>query len=144
VDAAQDSSSASPVSMDFFQSPFVSVRSNASDGCLSLASQPLASVSALLVDSAPTAVSMASTSKVIHQEATASTSHIDWNFGTDSDKEQGFVWAEEGKDYPWEGDEVFPRLRRRGMMQLLLCICPPAWSFTQVLDGMSWSLLSFL
>jgi hypothetical protein len=101
VDAAQDSSSASPVSMDFFQSPFVSVRSNASDGCLSLASQPLASVSALLVDSAPTHVSMASTSKVIHQEAMASTSLIGWNFGTGLDEEEGIVWAKEGENYLW-------------------------------------------
>jgi hypothetical protein len=109
VDATQDSSSASPMLMEFFRSSSVPMRSDVSDGCLSLASQPLAFVSALLVDSAPTPVSMAYASKVIHHEATASLSHIDWNFGTNSDEEEGIVWAEEGEDYLWEGVEVFPQ-----------------------------------
>jgi hypothetical protein len=67
------------------------MRSDSSDGCLSLASQPLAFISTLLVDSALSPISMASASKVILQEATTSTSHIDWNFGIDSVEQEGFV-----------------------------------------------------
>jgi hypothetical protein len=136
MDAAQDLSSAALVSMDFFQSSSVSVRSDVSDGCLSPTSQPLASVSALLVDSALTLVSMAYASKVIHHEATVSTSHIDWNFGTDSDEEEGIVWAE-GEDYSWEGDEVFPQAQKEGDNAVVAMFLSGAWSFTQALDGMS-------
>jgi hypothetical protein len=96
-----------------------------------LHSRPLASVSALLVDSAPTHVSMVSTSKVIHQEAMASTSLIGWNFGTGLDEEEGIVWAKEGENYLWEGDEAFPQAQKEGKMQLLLCrvlgLSPRLW-----------------
>jgi hypothetical protein len=128
----------------FFQSSSIPSRSNVSDGCLSPASQPLVSVLALLVDSAPTPVSMASTSKVTHQEATASTSLIDWNFGTDSDEEEGIVWAEEGEDYPWEGDEVFPQTQKEGDNAAVAMFLSGAWPFPQALDGMSRALPPFL
>jgi hypothetical protein len=45
--------------------------SDVSGGCLSPAFQPLAFVSALLVDSAPIPISMVFASKVVHQEVTA-------------------------------------------------------------------------
>jgi hypothetical protein len=66
---------------------------------------------------------MASVLKAILQEATMSASLIDWNFGIDSDEDEGIVWAEEGEDYPREGDEVFPQAQKEGTMQLLLCFC---------------------
>jgi hypothetical protein len=84
-DYTQDPSSTSPVLMDVFQSSSVPVRSDVSRGCLSPTSQPLAYVSALLVDNPPIPVSMASTMNVVHQEPTASVSHIDWNCGMHDD-----------------------------------------------------------
>jgi hypothetical protein len=86
------------------------MRSDVSIGCLSPTLQPSVSVS--VVGSA--SFSMAYTSKVIHHEATTSSSHIDWNCGIDSDEEEGLVWAEEGEDYPWEGEEVFPQAQKEG------------------------------
>jgi hypothetical protein len=77
---------------------------------------------------------MTSTSKVIHQEVTTSTSHFDWNFVTDSDEEEGIVWAE-GEDYPWEGDEVFPQAQE-GNNAIVAMFLSGACSFTQALDGM--------
>ncbi len=81
------------------------MRSDVSGGA---SRQPLAFVSVLLVDSAPIPGSTVSASKVVHQEATASASHIDWNFGNDSDEKKCIFWAEEGEDYRCEGDEVCP------------------------------------
>jgi hypothetical protein len=130
IDGAHDLSSASTVSMDFLKSSFVQVRSDVSNRCLSPASQPLASVSVLLVDNASSLVSMTSASKVIHEEATTSTSPFDWSFGTDSDVE--------GEDYLWEGDEVFPQAQKQGDDAGVAMFLSSAWSFTQALDGMSW------
>lgn len=117
-----------------FSSPRLS---GVSDGCLSLASQPLAYVSALLVDNASSLVSMTSASKVIHQEVTTPTSHFDWNFGTDSDEEEGIVWAEEVEDYSWEGDEVFPQAQKEGDDAVVAMFLSGARTFPQSLDGMS-------
>jgi hypothetical protein len=119
--------------MLFFQSLSVSVRSNVSIGCLSPTLQP--SVSASVGGSA--SFSMASTSKVIHHEATTSSSHIDLNCWIDSNEEEGLVWAKEGEDYPWEGEEVFPQAQKEGDDAAVAMFLSGAWSFTQVLNGMS-------
>jgi hypothetical protein len=80
---------------------------------------------------------MASASKDVHQEATASASHIDWNFGIDPDGEEGIFWAQEGKHYPWEGDEVFPQAQKEGDDAAVAMFLSSAWTFTQLLDEMS-------
>jgi hypothetical protein len=122
MDAAQDLSSAALVSMDFFQSSSVSVRSDVSDGCLSPTSQPLASVSALLVDSALTLVSMAYASKVIHHEATVSRVILIGILGLTQMRRKVLSGLRE-KITRGRVMKSFPRLKRRGTMQLLLCFC---------------------
>jgi hypothetical protein len=136
MDAAQVTISTSLVSMVVSQSSSVLVRPDTASGCFSPASQPLAFVSALLVDSAPLFVSMASALKVVHQEATATASHVDWQSGIDSDEEEDNLWAE-GEDYSWEGDEAFPQAHKEGDDVVVAMFLSGAWYFTQALDGMS-------
>jgi len=129
---------------DFFFSPSdgcfsptsVLVRSAVPNGCLSLNPQPSASDSVLVVDKAP--VSMASTSKI--HEATTSSSRTKWNFGFESDEkdeEEGIAWVEEGDDFPWEGDGVFPQDQKARDDAAVAMYLSGAWSITQVLNGLS-------
>jgi hypothetical protein len=43
----------------------------------------------------------------------------------------------EGEDYPWESDEIFPQAQKDGDDTAIAMFLSGAWSFTQVLDGMS-------
>lgn len=85
----------------------------------------------------PLFVSMASVLKVVHQEATATASHVDWQFGIDSDEEEDNLWTEEGEDYSWGGDEAFPQAQKEGDDVVVAMFLSSAWYFTQALDGMS-------
>lgn len=65
-------------------------------------------------------------------EASTSSSHSVWNYGFDSDEEDGIDWVE-GDDFPWEGAGIYPRDQKAWDDAAAALFLSGVWSFPRVL-----------